>query len=541
MGELITNFGNKQAGQLILSEDWNGLIAGIEGLLEAATTRIDGLEGQVADLSERLDTIEPAAQALREQHRIALSAGAATFAMGQVATLTAQVSDFAGDPLPALDNAANRPWVDFVASWGELKPAAGFVSVLGAGGRTATVQVDAQGIAQVTLRAEVDEELTEEQESNVSSALTATLGNNMTVAEAILQANTPFDAQAQGAFQPLTQAYVSNERFVRKYTDAYYLHQPRKVRDGFQSNWRDYRSTVMVMSRNDNDPTSPDRGRGVSSIQVTFRDWIGPWIIVDFFGRVDERVGDAVQVLKPKIDPLRYGVSLINLQDEITQRVQNLGTLGRIREYRVMSEALDRVQLDQPVSFLPQLVNQTQGIVAVQQTLEFSLANTIQLSNNEAALGSLAAAAAQGDVGLDELRGQIGDLSGALDAQTGRADDFQTKLDGFQAEFTGLNLQVQNEVPALKDQFLTFQRDQTSIQRDIGVLQGQVGDFKRTVFEAGGLLPQLENEIGALQGQIQAFEVENVQPRKVAAGLVQLEDVNSRVRLLEERLLAGPG
>ncbi len=541
MGELIDQFGNKQAGELIRSEDWNGLIAGIEGLLENVNAQISGLNDQVTTLNGRLDSIEPAAQALSEQHRISLSAGSARFAIGQIATLTAEVTGFSGEALPDLGNAANRPWVDFVTSWGELKPAAGFSSIIGTGGRAASVQVNAQGVARVTLRAEVDEDLTEEQEGNVASALTATLANNITVADTILAANTPLDAKVQGAFQPLTQAYVSNERFVRKYTDAYYLKQPRKVREGFQSIWRDYRATVMVMSRSDNDPTSPDRGRGASSIQITFRDWIGPWIIVDFFDRVKDRVDGAVQVLKPKIDPAGYGISLINLKDEITQRVQNLGTLGRIREYQVMSEALDRIQLDQPVNFLPKLINETQGIVAVQQTLEFAQAHTIGLANTEAALGSLASAAAQGDVGLGGLQGQIDALNGTIAAQTGRADGFESKLDNIEDSFANLNQQVQSDLPELKGQILSFQQGQTTIERDIGVLQGKIGEYDRNVFGTGGVVPRLENEVGTLQGQIQAFEVENVRPSKVAAGLVQIEDLNSKVRLLEERLLAGPG
>lgn len=541
MGELIDQFGNKQAGQLIRSEDWNGLIAGIEGLLDNVNAQIDGLNDQISALNGRLQSIEPAAQALSEQHRIALSAGAARFAIGQVATLTAQVTDFAGEPLPDLGNAANRPWVDFVTSWGELKPAPGFTSVLGTGGRAASVRVNAQGIAQVTLRAEFDEDLTDEQEDGVASALTATLPSNDTVAEAILASNTPLDAKVKGAFQPLTQAYVSNERFVRKYTDAYYLKQPRKVREGFQSIWRDYRATVMVMSRSDNDPTSPDRGRGGSSIQITFRDWIGPWIVVDFFDQGKDRIDDALKVLQPKIDPSRYGISLINLKDEIAQRVQDLGTLGRIREYRVMSEALDRIQLDQPVSFLPRLINETQGIVAVQQAFEFAQANTIELANTEAALGSLASAAAQGDVGLDELRGQLDDMSGAIAQQTGRADGFESKLDNVESSVANLNQQVQSDLPELKGQFVAFRQEQTTLQRDVGVLQGKVGEIDRNVFGSGGVVPRLENEVGTLQGQIQAFEVENVRPSKVAAGLVQIEDLNSKVRLLEERLLTGPG
>ncbi|MCB0128147.1 MAG: hypothetical protein KDE58_38040, partial [Caldilineaceae bacterium] len=185
MGELVDTFGNKEPGQLILAADWNALVAAIESTVDTINTRIDGVEsslgdrltaveGDLATLQEQVAGLETTVDVLREQHRVTLSTSSSSFALGQVATITAQVTDFEGNPLPGLNNVANRPWVDFFTVWGKLKAVAGFTNVGGAGERTIAVRVNADGIAQVTLRAESTEELSDEQEAEVAAALTMT-------------------------------------------------------------------------------------------------------------------------------------------------------------------------------------------------------------------------------------------------------------------------------------------------------------------------------------------------------------------------------
>ena len=80
-------------------------------------------------------------------------------AIGELCELTAKVTDLRGNPL-----SAPYPWVDFVAAWGRLRSKGGFVTRPGAGDNSLSVQVNAQGIAQVLLRAEHSEGFAEAEE-----------------------------------------------------------------------------------------------------------------------------------------------------------------------------------------------------------------------------------------------------------------------------------------------------------------------------------------------------------------------------------------
>src|SRR5829696_7664692 len=172
MGELVNRLGQKAAGQLIKSEDWNALVAGVEagdtklgqlidaltqsvteqfqqtknsiqtldqkyaaqvqaltGQLQTLSARVDGLEGQVNDLRAKLTPV------LSHLWRVTLETARSAFAIGEVAEVTAKVTDLQGRPLTI------RPWIDFVATWGQLTAAPGFENRAGEGSRTVSVRV----------------------------------------------------------------------------------------------------------------------------------------------------------------------------------------------------------------------------------------------------------------------------------------------------------------------------------------------------------------------------------------------------------------
>src|SRR4051812_8020905 len=147
MGELVNNLGHKAAGQLIKSEDWNALVAGVEAgdvklgqridaLTQSVTeqfqqtknsiqaldqkyaaqvqaltsqfqtlnVRVNGLEGQINDLRAKLTPV------LSHLWRVTMETTRPTFAIGEVAEVTAKVTDLQGQPLGV------RPWIDFVAT-----------------------------------------------------------------------------------------------------------------------------------------------------------------------------------------------------------------------------------------------------------------------------------------------------------------------------------------------------------------------------------------------------------------------------------------
>jgi hypothetical protein len=213
MDELVNQLGNKTAGQLIKSEDWNGLVAAIENLSATVDERFTSVESRLQELDTRVDALSQEFGVLREMvepllgeyYRLTLETTRINYAIGELAQITARVTDLRGGSLD-LTNEADRPWIDFVVgSWGQLKPVAGFQSLGGAGDRTISVRTNAQGIARVHLRSDHAEGFTDEDEAEVALSLETKLpAINQTVAQTILAAATPMEAKNMGAFQTLT-------------------------------------------------------------------------------------------------------------------------------------------------------------------------------------------------------------------------------------------------------------------------------------------------------------------------------------------------
>ena len=130
-------------------------------------------------------------------------------------------------------------------------------------GRSVSVQVDAQGVAQVTLRAEQSAELSADDERDVATSLTAVVpSQNATFAELILQANTPVEAHARGAFALMSTEYdLAGDTAFTHFADSYYQFAPQVVVKPVTGRWREHHTTVLAMSRNDDDPTTPDPAR----------------------------------------------------------------------------------------------------------------------------------------------------------------------------------------------------------------------------------------------------------------------------------------
>src|SRR5258708_7081605 len=139
MGTLVDTFGKKAAGDLILSKQWNDLVAAIEASDTALGQRIDALTASVTsqinnlttDLNNTktqlagvtndlngLKTNVTAFEALfKDYYRVLLSTAKGSYVLGEIAQIKARVTDLAGNAFNIPD-AKNRPWIDFVATWG---------------------------------------------------------------------------------------------------------------------------------------------------------------------------------------------------------------------------------------------------------------------------------------------------------------------------------------------------------------------------------------------------------------------------------------
>jgi hypothetical protein len=388
MGELANRFGGKISGELIRAEDWNGLIDGIEAQLIGLETRIGGridaleprlaaVETSLAAIIQRLVPLEALATSLlARQRRIDLTSTRTTFAVGERAEIVARVSDLHGAPLN-LANAATRPWVEFVSMAGTLKAAAGFTSVVGTGGRSVSVQVNASGEAKVLLRAGTGEDLPEDHELEVEAVLGTNVGSK-NVARAFLDAPTPGSTEVASAFAAVTSAYQrADTAVVRNYLDGLYLRNPVRsytpLTPSFVINWRDEHATVLAFMKPDDNPGTADGAMAVGSIRVTWRDWIYPWIMTHFMPVKP----DIVRTYRDQFGPhIRDGIeaSVSGVWGVIETRTKNVGILGAQREFAAAQEALKTLTVANPPSYLNGVVQAVGSGLSVQRSLAYGQA-----------------------------------------------------------------------------------------------------------------------------------------------------------------------
>jgi tetrahydromethanopterin S-methyltransferase subunit G len=466
MGELYDNLGNKAAGYLVKSADWNTLVQAVEQnrtdlaeLSDSVDTRFETVNTRIDDLDRKVDTVKEdlttsiqdlslkvddkcsaldaridalktdfdalvvrVDPVLEEFYRLTMETGQLKYSIGQLAPVTARVTDLQGNPLD-LSDAGSRPWIDFFASWGQLKPVAGYQSRGGVGDRTLSVQVDDKGQAKVLLRSEFAEGFSEEEEEEVAASLSTTLtAVNMSVATTILQAQTPVEAKDKGVFKALSLEYDRPDAVsVRKYVDVHYLRNPALVTGKLTPirfhRWRDHRSTVMAFVKSDSDPRTPDQSRGVSSIQIAFRDWIGPWVILDYLKETQTRVEDTRKQLNPRITG-KYLESFGFFKEEVENRTREKGVVGKLREYKVLREAMDQVTGagDEPPVFLNKLTRTMKDAIDIQHALEGAQTSAIGAPDQSKAFQAFTNAAVRSDTDVSEVSKVIEDIHSRVDA-----------------------------------------------------------------------------------------------------------------------------
>jgi len=377
----VTGLAPKAAGQLIKHTDWNDLVEAvvtIGGELSDSQERIGKLESTAVELRQdlngaidRIDTVEGEVDQVRQQiapllnqYLVTTRCDRTNYAMGEVCVITATVTTLTGEPV------TDRPWIDFVASWGRLRRVGGFTSRAGVGDNSLSVQVNQQGIARVQLRADHTEGFTETEEQEIESSLnTRVEETGFSIAQTLLQANSPTEFTAKHAFTALSLEYERNDTSsMRNYVDTYFVRKPKfeynphPLLPNPLGSWRDYRSTVMAMAKPDGDPTTADYSRGSSSIQITFRDWIGFWIN-DFVLDISPSILEFV----PKIEPI-FATPLFEateiFEGFVAENIANKGIVGRMKTYDVMKGAIDRIQVQTPDSQI--LKKQATRAVAMQ-------------------------------------------------------------------------------------------------------------------------------------------------------------------------------
>ncbi len=528
---LADDIGNKSAGELIRSSDWNKLVAAVAALDQRVTdelaalkselqTKIDDLDGRLGTLQADFTTLQSQVAPLLQTFRVTLTTVRVNYALGELAELTATVTNLSGSP------ATDRPWVDFVTTWGNFRPVAGFESMGGTGNRTISVRTNDQGVARVLLRADHAASFTAEEEDQVAASLTTKpAGAVKAVSELILQASTPVGAKELGVYRVMTQEYRRKDTTsVRNYADAYYLDSPAKVVgkvtpgmvDQMRTTWRDYRVTVTAFAKADSDPRTPDHSRGVNSIQVTFRDWISPWVVLDIIdeSEIDKFIpGYKAEILPTIKDDYLTTVKL--MKKKIDDLVRDEGLIGKLQGYRAISKTLG--QVDGPQAFLPQLTDAMQKAIGIQQTLETAQVGAIGLSGQQVAFDVFSDAATRADTGVAGVAGDIAGLQQQV-AQTGsHIAQIDGQIGALTTQIGNVDSQAKGSIQTLTNQLQIFQ---TATQKDIGELTSKTVAFDKSLGDIGVAVGRLdertkdlntrsvkvEQDVGFVKTQIQDFQ-----------------------------------
>ncbi len=484
MGTLVDTFGGKVSGELIRASDWNGLLAGVEALLgqlrndvEVRLTPLEsavsGLQANLANLTSRTVKAEQLLDVLRQRYRnLTLSTPTTTFAIGQRGLITAQVTNLDGTPLD-LGNAATRPWVDFVTGWGTLKPAAGFVSRGGANDKTVSVQVNASGQAQVLLRAEHAEAFDEDEELEVEAVLSTKVNvgaSQRSIGQAFLEAETPASVNSTSAFRAITQAYQRTDTTImQRYLDTYAVLNPARLTGAFTSRfnqrWRDYRATVLAFVKPDADPVSPDGAAAAASIQVSFRDWVGPWIVIDFLPDLTARVTDLKATFTGRIGA-SFDNSLMSILGDIDNATRNRGVLGRQRELAAAERAIGQVVVTNPPAFFNDLIGAVAGGIGLQQTLSYPEA--INLAPGAPNQAAKALAMTNGKAVSEAARVQ-GELTSRINDDLSAARKaLREEVKVAQAEFSAELLREDGVILGVQKQLSNFRADVDDVKAGLG-------------------------------------------------------------------------
>ncbi|MCP4115983.1 MAG: hypothetical protein GY737_11360 [Desulfobacteraceae bacterium] len=351
-------------GRIEVLEEFVG-DAGDSAALDTLSGRVTRLEETDVVEQHELDTFvneeyqefKESVQPLRDQYVVKLETIREDYNLGERAVLTATVRTLDG-VIPS-----NPPWVDFITSWGKLKPFDGFDTRSGIDGHSISVRTDSKGIARVRISSEHQQELSEEDEAQVEGFFGSVVkATDQTVQQTLNLAPNAGDGIAIAVYDEMKKVYQrSNMVFMHRFADAYYVgNQVARWKGGinFAGNWKFYRSTVVAIAKEDGDPTTPDSKSAASAIQIAFKDWVGPWI--DWYFENDQiEVADIADGLSKRVDPDIY-VTLEGMKTTLEDEVQS--TYGVIHQNKILNAFGKAVeQIDIPLE--PKVAEQTKETV----------------------------------------------------------------------------------------------------------------------------------------------------------------------------------
>lgn len=530
--------------------------------LETVDQRLDGLDeaanilgGRVAALEQRLPKVEEELEERITQaekdtaeleaavkpvvdsaYRVTMRTTKPNYALGELADVEARISYLPGRAPASLAG----KWIDFTTFYGTFRPADGFVSRGGSGDRTMSVQTDADGVARVLLHSEAAEEMPVEAAKEITAALATRVGTrNRSVADLILGADTPEDDDVKVAYQTVSLKYDREASSLRDYVDSYYLKHKETVSIGilppdnggivppwfWRQRWRDYNATVLAFAKDDSDPTTADPNRGSSSIQITFRDWVRPWLVIDYWGRLDTVSDELIHRFVPKVGITLEG-SVENLRGEVAELVKGRGVVGKLRTYDAMDVAFDKLHVEGK-AFLPDLSKSMRAAVGLQKSIEQNNAAALGAASQELVFKALTRSALPSrddqvdSLGktLEILNSQLEETTEELDGKIDRRfDSVGEVVDGRLETFGGtLTGTVESLVSARLTQYdvvvdakvvtatSPFGSRIATLEGTVSGVNSRVGSLESTVSHVGTRVGSLEGEVPEMKRQIEGF------------------------------------
>ncbi len=497
MGEFADRMGTKNPGDLILSSDWNsvvseidtinGNVASVDSKADENLEKIQAIESRISQAETELQSLLSSIDTLRSRfRRVTLNAQRYRFAFGETGVITATVTEVDGSPIDFASS--QRPWIDFVTVWGRLSPADGYASSQGEGGRTISVQVDGQGVAKVKIGAESAAGATTEEESSVHGVLQTVDEEGITFAERIVSANTPQDMGMEKYYQTVNRMYESSPgRHFTRYVDKFSRDAMFKVEpDHSITEWyfNDHRTTVMAFVKGDNNPLTAEPSLGTASIQITFRDWFYPWLVLGFLTSYAELVDDYVEMFRA-VAGQTYSETSDAMQKQVEEIVRDKGMMGRQRDYMAMEEALSRITAGDGPSHIRQVAMHAKESIGVQKVMNLLPGNSMETFKVL--------------TGMDaRTMEQVEKAELNVAAATGK-------------EMERAKTEIYNEVRSLQQEF----RDEI---------------FSETSPVA---LPSLQRKVQAIETKVQGLVA--LDPEKVVSKLNQVTGIEQRLMVLEGR------
>ena len=498
MGEFADKMGIKNPGDLILSSDWNnvvseidtinGNVATVDSKAEANNTAIHALETRISKAEADLQSLLSAIDTLRGRfRRITLNTDRHRFAFGETGVITATVTAVDGSPVDFSDS--GRPWIDFVTVWGRLSAADGYATTGGEGGRTVSVQVDEHGVAKVNIHAESATGATQEEESAAYGVLQTVNDEGITFAEKIISANTPQDTGLEQYYKTVNQMYDNSpEKHFTRYVDKYCQRSMYQVQPEYSiADWyiNDYRTTVMAFVKGDNNPVTAEPSLGTAAIQVTFRDWLYPWLVLGFMATYVELVDVYVEAMQA-VEAETYAEAVASMQKQVEDIIKDKGKAGRQRDYMAMEEALTKIIAGDNPAYVEKVARNARDGIRVQKEMDMTSGG-----------------------GMDTFL--------ALTSMDARNMEQVEK--------------VQHDAADLLEQ--EMEKARTEIFNGV---RAEQQEFKEEIFSETNpvALPALHRKIQALDNQVSGLVV--LDPASVTSGLDKVAGVEHRLMVLESKV-----